>query len=679
MTFSKVKLNSDQAHLSNSTFFLILAVSLCSQSFSFATENEFLPEETNHQSWPFLRGPSFDGHSPEIHIANSWGDEGPPVLWTRELGQGYSAFVAEDGFVYTQGQTLSGQYLYCLAAETGKTVWKYKIDWPYEGMGVYPGPRSTPTISEGKVYFTAPDGLVGCLNAKSGKKIWSKNVLTEYNGTGGEGFGYSCSPLVIDGMVLLPVGGPSASMVALDQKTGREIWSEGDSPGSYASAFPIERNSRKLIIGYLQNSLVIHDRITGELLHEVNLSQGYDEHSCWPIYQEPYLWTSAPFRSGSQLYKLPEEFPSEDELEIVWNSKTMSNDVLSSVFVDDHIYGFDIFDVQSKTQRPSRGMFRCIEFMTGEEKWSQGTGRPRRGGDKDDPNEIGQAGMIVVDGKIILLNERGELILLKVNPKEMEVLARTSVLGGELTWTPPCLYRGRLYIRNHSRAVCVYVGEAELFKSNQPTLTVSDIPQSKYRDLAAILIPVEPEYMFDIPSPQWMLNWYLASLAMLCFSGLFGYLVGFLFSPARRPTARIILYRMMAFSLGAIGTTYLSEFTQDFYFTWPLCLYITFEPVVLAVRKRTSEKSRSAIIWKERTALLFCATTCVIYYQLCRRLSLVFEWAFLMGFFGSIPFLLIQNKIKNSRMGNLLLRPLLILLAFSGFYLCGLLPLLVGY
>ncbi|MBT5018293.1 MAG: PQQ-binding-like beta-propeller repeat protein [Planctomicrobium sp.] len=679
MTSSDKKQNPDQVHLLNRMFLLIIVASLCFQTFSFAADNEFLPEGTKHHSWSFLRGPGFDGRSLEIHIADGWGEEGPPVLWTRELGQGYSAFVAEDGFIYTQGQTLSGQYLYCLSAETGKTVWKYKIDWPYEGMGVYPGPRSTPTISEVMIYFTAPDGLVGCLNAITGKKIWSKNLLTEYNGTGGDGFGYSCSPLVVDGMVILPVGGPSASMIALDQETGQEIWSEGDSPGSYASAFPIERNSRKLVVGYLQNSLVIHDRMSGELLHEVKLSQGYDEHSCWPIYQEPYLWTSAPFRSGSKLYKLPEDFSSDEELEIVWNSKTMSNDVLSSVLVDDHIYGFDIFDVQSKTQRPSRGMFRCIDFMTGEEKWSQGTGRPRRGGDKDDPDEIGQAGMIAVDGKIILLNERGELILLKATPEKMEVLARTSVLGGELTWTPPCLHRGRLYIRNHSRAVCVYVGEPELFKSQQPTLTVADIPQSKYRDLAAILIPVEPEFMFDVPSPQWMWNWYLTSLAMLCFSGLFGYLAGFLFSLSRRATSRTILYRLMAFSLGAVGTTYLSELTQEFHFTWPLCLYIAFEPVVLAVRKRTRGKSASIKLWKERTALLFCAITCVIYYQLCRRLSLVFEWAFLMGFFGSIPFLLIQNKVKNSRMGILLLRPLLIVLAFSGFYLCGLLPLLVGY
>lgn len=113
--------------------------------------------------------------------------------------------------------------------------------------------------------------------------------------------------------------------------------------------------------------------MTGRLLKRLELSHGYDEHSCWPIYREPYLWISGPFRSGSRLYEIPENLDSKEQQ--VWTSRIMSNDVVSSVLVNDSIYGFDIFDVQSKTQRPSRGMFRCIDFLTGEEKWSQGTGR----------------------------------------------------------------------------------------------------------------------------------------------------------------------------------------------------------------------------------------------------------------------------------------------------------------
>ncbi len=623
-----------------------------------------------------MRGPGFDGHSPEIQIANSWPTKGPPVLWTRELGQGYSAFVAAKEYVYTQGQSLTGQYVYCLHADTGKTIWSYKYDWPYEGMGVYPGPRSTPTLKNGRVFYAAPSGQLGCLDADTGKMIWKRSLLKEYDGTGGDGFGYSCSPVVTDGMVIMPVGGKSASLVALDEKTGKEIWSEGDDPASYAPVYPIERNGHKLVVGYLQNSLVIHDRMTGRLLKRLELSHGYDEHSCWPIYREPYLWISGPFRSGSRLYEIPENLDSKEQQ--VWTSRIMSNDVVSSVLVNDSIYGFDIFDVQSKTQRPSRGMFRCIDFLTGEEKWSQGTGRARRGGDKDDPEEIGQCGMIAADGKLIVFNERGELILLKQNPDKLDVLARSNILSGELSWTPPALHRGRVYLRNHSRAVCVYVGEPELLKSSQQTMSVADVPQSRYQDLAAWIIPVEPEFMFDVPSKEWMWNWYCVSLGILGVAGLIGFMTGLPFTN-RRLQIQMSSYRVIAFLLGAIGTTLLSQYQQKFYFTWVVCLYVTFEPVIGMLRKRNNGSLSARERWGERLILTLFLAVCVLYFLMCKRLSLVFEWAFLSGFLGAIPFLLIKKKLPDKPLGRIVGVPVLTLFAFTGFYGAGIAVLIWGY
>jgi PQQ-like domain len=159
---------------------------------------------TSHadEGWTFVRGPEFDGHSAETDLMNSWPPDGPPVLWTRNLGQGYSAFVASGDRVFTQAQYMTGQYVYCLAADTGTTIWEYRYDWPYETAGVYPGPRSTPTVYAGRVYFTSPDGLLGCLDEKHGTLIWSVDLLDVY-GIEGCDFGYACSPTLIDDMVIL--------------------------------------------------------------------------------------------------------------------------------------------------------------------------------------------------------------------------------------------------------------------------------------------------------------------------------------------------------------------------------------------------------------------------------------------------------------------------------------------
>jgi hypothetical protein len=105
--------------------------------------------EPDSRGWPQWRGPTFDSISLETALADSWPEAGPPVLWSRELGQGYSSFIAVGPHVYTLNQTLYEQAVVCLDAETGKTVWSSRYSWPYEGGGLYPGPRSTPAWYDG--------------------------------------------------------------------------------------------------------------------------------------------------------------------------------------------------------------------------------------------------------------------------------------------------------------------------------------------------------------------------------------------------------------------------------------------------------------------------------------------------------------------------------------------------
>src|SRR5262249_9341238 len=118
--------------------------------------------------WPHLRGPSFDGRSDETGLADAWPSDGPPRLWSRDLGQGYSGLIAADGKLFTQRQTLAGQYLLCLDPDSGKTVWESRYDWAWQPKGAYPGPYATPTWYRNKLYYSSPTGLVGCVDANRG-------------------------------------------------------------------------------------------------------------------------------------------------------------------------------------------------------------------------------------------------------------------------------------------------------------------------------------------------------------------------------------------------------------------------------------------------------------------------------------------------------------------------------
>jgi hypothetical protein len=195
----------------------------------------------------------------------------------------------------------------------------------------------------------------------------------------------------------------------------------------------------------LSEFAAVFDRETGGELVRLKLSTGYDEHAAWPIHQPPHLWISGPFRAGSRLLELSLDPPS---LSTVWNRKGMSNDVCSSVLVDGHVYGFDLRDVQSKAHRPTNGWFRCIELATGDVKWSNGSDTERRELGDESSTSLGHASVLHADGKLLLWNDTGDLILIRADPERCEELARIRVLGGSIGWTAPALIGSRGYLRS---------------------------------------------------------------------------------------------------------------------------------------------------------------------------------------------------------------------------------------
>ena len=642
--------------------------------------------DSQSSPWPSIRGPRWNGHSADTRLADAWPKDGPPVLWTRELGQGYSAFVAWNNRIATQYQTLRGQFVVCLDANTGSTIWEHRYDWPYDPAGVYPGPRATPTYDDGCLYFASPAGLTGCLNAETGDVVWSVELAKTF---GGEltGFGYACSPTAVDGLIILPVGCPNAGMVALDAKTGAVRWQAGNYAASYAPALPVSFRGRELILGYGENSLVCHDQKTGQILWQHALSAGYDEHSSWPLYREPYLWISSPFKAGAELLELSDQ--AESPIRSVMKQRLMSNDIFSSVLVEDSIYGFDVLEPQAKTHRSTRGIFRCIDLMTGEERWSVGDGKPIRNFDTDTKSAtvdasqpmIGHATVIAADNKLILFNDLGELILARATPERYEELGRVSVLAGEICWTQPALSQGRLFVRNHSRAACLYLGQPESLdpKLRSAAMTTAAIPQSEYFDWAAVVLGVEPEYAFDLPSPEWLKKWYQVSLAGII-GGCFTLIVIAMAIPTVRRLStetRETTGWFLVFVMGALGTTFLSPPMNDFIFTWPVCLFAAFQALMdrivirragLTGRDAAPSSSDRRDRWRSRLACLVFLGTCLLYFLACRRLSLVFEWVFLGGFAAAIPFSLAGKTLFRQRRWHWLWKTLCVAASFTAFF-----------
>ncbi len=615
--------------------------------------------ELTDTGWPSLRGPTFDSHSAETGLAETWPESGPPVLWTRELGQGYSGFSAMGDRVYTQCQSRYRQSVVCLDAATGDTVWSYDCGWPYDGGGLYPGPRSTPTWHCGHLYYATPDGTVGCLTATEGRPVWSRNPKKELRGRGTD-FGYACSPVIVEGAVIVPVGGPDASVVALDIRDGSTVWKSGTSPASYATPLPIQFEGRSLVVIPLENSIAAFDSSTGTRMWEIEFSEGYDEHSAAPIYREPFLLVASPFRAGAKRFRLEDNLndssdtPRSTEAEVpasglpptvTWESPKFSNDVASSVLVDGRVYGFDLKDPQSRLDRPSRGEFRCLDFETGRVIWST--------------DKVGQANTIVADRKLVLFTDRGELILIRMGTDEYVELARVQVFRDEVCWTYPALHRGCIYLRTQTRSACVYLGEAP-YNSKRQMTSVAAIPRGRTFD-AQWLIGGEREFPATVPEWSEFRVWYCWSLCGLVMASVTSMLAGFAgncvnqFRRNRETWIRhsVAIRRACFWTLaawaGIAGSPIVNARQSEYVLLWPLALWVSFQLTINVISWTERHADRIRIRWLSRGCGLMFLGTCAAYFHLCRGLGYAIEWSFLIGFLPSFVVAAVAARLMTSR------------------------------
>lgn len=603
--------------------------------------------------WPHHRGPQYNAHSAERDLANSWPAEGPPVLWMREIGHGYSGLIAVGNRLYTQTQSLTEQAVLALDADTGRTIWERRYGWPYDPGGMYPGPRATPTWSDGRLYIAAPDGLVQCLRAADGHTLWSININEEFKGRGTE-FGYACSPFVEEGKVILPVGGPSAAVVALDAENGATVWASGDAPASYCSALPINFGGKRQVVAFLQNELAGFDLPSGRQIWHESYSHGYDEHSACPLYDEPYLRTMQPFRGGSSLYVIEAgehdaDATGESSVRIrpVRHDARMSNDVASSVLVNGYVYGFDLRDIQTNRHRPSRGQFRCMDFKTGEILWS--SDRP------------GHATIVVADGKLLLLNDRGEVLLVRANPECYEELARAEVFHGEICWTAPSLYRSRLYLRSPTRAACLYVGKSERMDVCQQAAAIptSAIPKTERWDLSWI-VGGERECPFELPDWRELSQWYAFSLAVFALAGMGA---GAAYSLLRlRGSLHAQLAAKLTFAVGLLVlgmalTPLGNRLSSQFVFTWPVTLFASHQIALASVLRGRQPDAGTKAAWAGAMGPALLLVACLAYYELARRLSLAPGWYFMVTFLAAWPLAIPAARRtldRQSAVGNVL-------------------------
>ncbi len=375
---------------------------------------------TARADWPNFRGPKHDGISNEKGLRTVW-TEPIPLLWERSVGSAYSSFACVGDRVYTCGTADKRQVLYCLEADTGKVVWKNAFAEEYrDSQG--DGTRATPTVDDGRIYILGALGKLLCANATTGKEIWSRQFHHKPK------WGYSGSVLIEGDLAIASAGNDEGALIALNKKTGEPVWVSGDDPVGYATPYPFTFNDRRYVVGFMSNSAIIADAKTGKQVWTMPWKTDWDVNAASPIYHDGHLLLTSGYKTGCALLKL-EADGNDLASETVWKSKVLLNKFQSCILHDGKLYTSD--------QRA----LKCVDFMTGEEIWSE--------------RRVKHGTLVLADGHLFLLTQEGQLQIGKVSPEGFIALTSAEILTGRC-WTVPVLHRGRLYARNLDQRVVCY-------------------------------------------------------------------------------------------------------------------------------------------------------------------------------------------------------------------------------
>ena len=413
--------------------FLVVSVLLCGSILT-ATATE----------WPQWRGPNRDGVSSEVGILKEWAAGGPKMLWKVSLGEGFSGISVSQGRVYTMFSKGNDEFVVSLNATDGGEIWRFRSDDNYhEGQGGN-GPRATPTIDGDLLFTISAHGKLYALNAGNGEKVWSHDLQRKF-GSKMPRWGFSTSPLVDGELLLVEVGGKGEkSIVAFNKSSGDVIWSSHKDKLGYSSPIAITVKGIRQIICFTGTKLVSVSPTDGTIYWQYPWKTGYDVNAATPVFIPPdKVFISSGYDKGAAVLQMRVFISHDDDraavaqikenqgkvrIREVWKNRKMKNQFSSSVLHENYLYGFD------------NSILKCIEADTGEEQWKT------RG--------FGKGTVLLANGHLIILSDRGKLGLAEATPAGYIEKASAKVLSG-LCWTAPTLADGRLYLRNEEEIVCL--------------------------------------------------------------------------------------------------------------------------------------------------------------------------------------------------------------------------------
>jgi outer membrane protein assembly factor BamB len=374
------------------------------------------------QDWPQWRGPNRDAIATGFKAPATW----PKTLtqkWKVNVGNGVATPALVGDKLYVFARRDDDEVASCLDAMTGNELWadKQAAKAPSGPAAQFPGPRSSPTVADGKVVTLGVQGTLSCFDATSGKVLWRKTDSAEKPPR----FFTSCSPIVVEGLCIVQLGGESkGGIVAYDLASGGEKWNWPGDGTAYASPALLTVDGLKMVVALTAKSLVGVGLADGKLLWQTPFAvSGMGYNAATPIVSGNTVYISGSLR-GIKALKIEKQGDSYAAKEL-WANPQLSVQFDTPVLKNGLLFGIS-----------SRNFLFCINAETGKPAWAAERVRGDRG-----------YGSVIDVGTVLLaLPTNGQLIVFE--PAEKFKKIASYKVADEGTYAYPIAAGNRIYIKD---------------------------------------------------------------------------------------------------------------------------------------------------------------------------------------------------------------------------------------
>ncbi len=382
----------------------------------------------NAQDWPGLRGINGTGVSSESSVLSRTSKVDLKVRWKIQIGSGYSSVVVADDKVLAlysgmhagNGESKTKQDLIsAFDISNGKKIWTYSMGPYFVGKnGSFDGPLATPLVHGERVYGLSATGRLFCLELNTGESVWERELKSEMMAPQPM-YGFTTSPVLAGGNLIVQVGAKDKSVVAFNLKTGKTEWSVGNDVINSQTPFVTKIKGREIVLAFGGKKLVGVDPKNGELAFEFEHGGGNGSAvTPVPIGSNKFLLTlDDAFSKAVSLQSNGSEITVSEE----WKTRSIRNTYNVPVLINGNVYAY------------STRILTCVDPETGRAKWKSRT--------------PGDGFLIGIDGHFLASTKKGGLHLAKASANKYEEVASLKLFK-DLVWSIPAYSNNSVFVRS---------------------------------------------------------------------------------------------------------------------------------------------------------------------------------------------------------------------------------------